>query len=110
MSNIWKIFLATMTETGGGFRTYTGSLEDGRYFYTATDWECDVLLLDEDPEDHWDENDSPEWQRDHMVGELLGEDALRFWLEMLDCLEFSDPYENREIQRERRVVKAELKR
>lgn len=109
MANINTIENANMTDTGGGFRTYTGSLRDGNYFLTNTDWECCVLILDEDPDDNWEENDDPEWQDRHTIRELTGEDALRFWLEMLDYLDWYEPYGHPEIRRERSVVKAELR-
>lgn len=95
--------------TGGGIFIYTGELDTGNFFFTATDWEADVLILDEDPEEFFDECDMPEWQEKHTIREITGTEAMRFWLEMLDALEFFGGCETEVIRRERRYIKRELK-
>ena len=95
-----KITRAEANYTGGNIYIYTGKLEDGRFFLTADDWEDCVLIVDLDPQEHWDTDDEDDdctfegWQKAHTVQELVGRESLLFWRKMLDIIEKKETYED----------------
>ena len=95
-----KITRAEANYTGGNIYIYTGKLDDGRFFLTADDWEDCVLIVDLDPQEHWDTDDEDNdctfegWQKEHTVEELNDRSALLFWRRMLDIIEKKETYQD----------------
>lgn len=77
-----KVIKATAEYTGGGIYIYGGQLEDGRYFFTADDYEDYVMILDADPVNNEDACYC-DWQEAHLVEELMDEAAMNLWKEIL---------------------------
>ena len=79
---------ATAEYTGGGIWTFYGELDDGNFF--ITDDAGETILLDEEPvyPDSWDDSwDDGEWLTDHKIRDILSEDELRkFWDVLLEKL------------------------
>ena len=78
--------------TGGNIWLFYGQLEDGNYF--LTDDFGATLILDTNPS-NLDESTYQEWQDEHLVRELEGEEREQFCSEMLNILK-SYPYGSEE--------------
>ena len=66
--------------TGGGFEVFFGTNDNGEFFMAATDWGYeDVLILDTDADAAGDDAFFEEWQNEHLVRELTGDEAKEFW-------------------------------
>lgn len=96
--------------TGGGIYVFTGKLTDGNYFMADTA-NYDVRIVNENPnipddmsddeawekygitrdEDAWA---SVEWQEEHLVKDLVPDEAIAFFKQMLKWVEDNDPEGN----------------
>ena len=96
--------------TGGGIYVFTGKLTDGNYFMADTA-NYDVRIVNENPnipddmsddeawekygitrdEDAWA---SVEWQEEHLVKDLVPDEAVAFFKQMLKWVEDNDPEGN----------------
>lgn len=70
--------------TGGNIWMFLGSLDDGNFFFTD-DYGC-TLILDADPNEDLDNACYPEWQEEHLVSELEGNERIQFCKDMLTLL------------------------
>ncbi len=75
-----KIETATACYTGGGIYIYYGQLESGLYFLACD--ECEAISIC-DADTSTEEAQYPEWQEQHTVEELMGENFECFWNAML---------------------------
>lgn len=69
--------------TGGGIWLFYGELKDGNYF--LTDDYGATRILDTDPSD-FDETLYEDWQQEHLVEELEGNDRTSFGDDLIDWL------------------------
>lgn len=70
-----KIKEAYAVYTGGNIWLFYGTLDNGNYF--LTDDYGATLILNADPSD-LDESTFPEWQQEHLVTELQGNERIGF--------------------------------
>ena len=70
--------------TGGNIWLFYGKLTDGNYFLTDDDG--NTRILDSDPSD-FDVTTYPEWQEEHLVTDLLGDERKRFCDSLCDYLQ-----------------------
>ena len=80
----YQIIRAEFVETGGNCYMYIGELADGRFFVASELVEDEILFLDADYWENWEEADDDEWLVEHTVGTLCGDDAFRFWGEIFE--------------------------
>ena len=80
----------TPNYTGGGIYVFDGRLEDGNFFMADSPY-YDVRIVDADPLEEPYESDFPEWQEEHLVGDLEADDALDFMAEMLKWVMANKP-------------------
>lgn len=73
--------------TGGNIWIFYGELTDGNYF--LTDDYGATLILDSDPDD-FDVSLYEDWQNEHLIENLEGDERLDFCNEMLDMIEKSE--------------------
>lgn len=85
ISEAWAVY------TGGNIWIFFGKLDDGNYF--LTDDYGATLVLDADPSD-LDESTYVEWQDEHKISELVGNDRVTFCNSLVDWLLSANP-ENR---------------
>ncbi|MBQ1296628.1 MAG: hypothetical protein IIY21_21470 [Clostridiales bacterium] len=85
--------------TGGGIYVFTGKLADGNFFMADTA-NYDVRILTEDPNEPTGEDclgiierniDSVEWQEEHLVKDLVPDEAVAFFKEILKWVEDHKP-------------------
>lgn len=85
--------------TGGGIYVFTGKLADGNFFMADTA-NYDVRILTEDPNEPTGEDclgiierniDSVEWQEEHLIKDLVPDEAVAFFKEMLKWVEDHKP-------------------
>lgn len=96
--------------TGGGIYVFTGELADGNYFMADTA-NYDVRIVNADPnipddmsdEEAWEKYGitrsedawaSVEWQEEHLVKDLVPDEAVAFFKQMLKWVEDNDPSGN----------------
>ena len=95
--------------TGGGIWLFYGELENGNYF--LTDDYGATRILDANPSD-LDESLYEDWQQEHLVNDLEGQDRIDFCDKLLDWLETADQEHaggitERELDRYREYFKEE---
>ena len=78
-----KIKKATAVYTGGGIWLFYGKIKNGNYF--LMDDNGYVVILNKNPK-NLDESTYEEWQKLHMVEELVGEKRIKFANKVLDYL------------------------
>ena len=78
-----KIKEAYAVYTGGNIWIFYGQLEDGNYFLTDDyGW---TQILNADPSD-FDESLYEDWQKEHLVRELDGNERVKFCNHLLDYI------------------------
>lgn len=75
--------------TGGGIWLFYGGLKDGTYF--LMDDYGSVLICNADTSD-LDQSTYPDWQEEHKVRELHGEERKEFCINVLNALKREDDY------------------
>ena len=78
--NMNKIKSAIADYTGGGIYVYFGQLTDGRCFLTDDDSEEDVLILNADVNENYDDAFYSDWQEAHTIGhgEITYEEIIKW--------------------------------
>ena len=93
--NVPYITSATADYSGGGIYIYTGKLSDGNYFTTTSDWDS-TLIVDSNPD--VEEAGYEDWQRDHLVKELTGNDHKTFMNQFYNKIISDSPEGNYQIE------------
>ena len=81
---IMKIKTLEAVYTGGGIWLFYGELKDGT-FYLTDDYGC-TIILNESAED-LDKSTYEDWQNEHKIKYLVGEEATAFLKELIERLE-----------------------
>lgn len=79
--------------TGGNIWLFHGLLEDGNHFFTD-DYGC-TIILNADPSENLDDACDYNWQHEHLVRELDGEEREQFCKDMLSLMK-TYPYGSEE--------------
>lgn len=95
--------------TGGGIWIYSGVVSDGQWFLTSDDYPL-VCILDVDPfADEYEEDFTfEEWQVEHRIEDLTGDDAVDFWRQMLSVIEPMNGMTWSDIEKRRASVEANI--
>lgn len=88
-----KIAEAFAMYTGENIWLFYGRLEDGNYFLTDDYGSTEALTAD--PGFDWDESLMWEWQEEHMIKTLSGDERLAFADSLVDWLKTHDDNDHR---------------